>query len=94
MNNSRFGDFLHFPYPNELEVKDTNDTRMSASYLETDNGERLKTKLNGKRDDFTSPIVNFPFISTNFPATIRHGDYNSQPIRYFTPCAQYSHFLV
>ena len=41
MNNSRFDDFLHFPYPNELEVKDTNNTRMSASYLETDNGERL-----------------------------------------------------
>ena len=26
LNNSRFGDYLHFVYPNELEVKDTTDT--------------------------------------------------------------------
>jgi hypothetical protein len=44
---------------------------MSASYLdlhlEIDNGGRLKTKLYDKRDDFTSPIVTFPFISNNNP---------------------------
>ena len=26
LNNSRFGDYLHLIYPNELEVKDTTDT--------------------------------------------------------------------
>jgi hypothetical protein len=36
MNNSRFDDFLHFPYPNELEVKDTNNTRMSTDEWEVD----------------------------------------------------------
>jgi len=60
-------------YPNELEVKDTNNTQMSTSYLdlhlEIDNGGRLITKLYDKRDDITLPIINFPFISSNIPAS-------------------------
>jgi hypothetical protein len=34
LNNSRFGDFVDSIYPIELEVKDTTDTDMSASYLD------------------------------------------------------------
>jgi hypothetical protein len=52
LSNSRFGDYLlvHRIYPKEeLEVKDTTDTQMSASYLhfhlEIDNGTRLKAKI-------------------------------------------------
>jgi len=49
LNNSRFGDYLHHIYRNELEVKDTTDTQMFASYLhlhlKIDNGGRLTTKL-------------------------------------------------
>ncbi len=37
--NSRFSDYLHRIYPNELEVKDTTDTQKSASYFKIDNGE-------------------------------------------------------
>ena len=33
LNNSRFGDFVDGIYPIELEIKDTTDTDMSASYL-------------------------------------------------------------
>ena len=59
-------------YPIELEIKDTTDTVKSASYLdlhlEIDNEGRLKTKLYDKRDDFSFPIVNFPFLSSNIPA--------------------------
>ena len=82
LNNSWFGDYLHRIYPNELEVKDTTDTQRSASYLvlhiEIDNGWRLKRKLYDKRDDFTFPIVNFPFISSNIPASPAYGVYISQ----------------
>jgi len=52
-------------YHNELEIKDTTDIQMSASYLDLhlviDNRERLNTKLYDKHDDFTFPIVSFPF---------------------------------
>jgi hypothetical protein len=48
LNNSRFGDYLHRIYLNELEVKDTNDTQKHAFnlelYLEIDDGGRVKTK--------------------------------------------------
>jgi hypothetical protein len=42
-------------------------------FVEIDNGGRLKTKLYDKRDDFTFPIINFPFISSNIPAAPAYG---------------------
>jgi hypothetical protein len=32
--NSRFGDFVYRIYPIELEIKDTTDTDMYASYID------------------------------------------------------------
>jgi len=58
-------------YPNELEVQDTTDIQWSASYLDhhltIDNGGRINLKRYNKHDDFTFPMVNFPFISSNIP---------------------------
>jgi hypothetical protein len=82
LNNSRFGDYLHLIYPNELEVKDTTDPQKCVSYLEIDNAGRLIIKLYDKRDDFTFPTVNFLFISINIPASPTYGVYISQLIRY------------
>ena len=97
LNNSRFGDYLHLIYPNELEIKDTTDTTKSASYLdlhlEIDSRGRLQTKLYDKRDDFTFPIVNFPFLCSNIPAAPAYGVYISQLIRYSRACDQYHDFL-
>ena len=66
LNNSKFGDYVGRIYPIELEIKDTTDTVKSASYLdlhlEIDNEGWLKAKLYGKRDDFSFPIVNIPFL--------------------------------
>jgi hypothetical protein len=62
-------------------------------FVEIDNEGRLKTKLYDKRDDFTFPIINFPFISSNIPAAPAYGVYISQRIRYSRACAQYSDFL-
>ena len=71
-------------------IKDTADTQRSASYhgiyIEIDNGWRLKTKLYDKRDYFTFPIVNFPFISSNIPASLVYST------RYSRNCVQYSDF--
>jgi len=80
-----------------LKFKDTTDTQKSASYLdlqlEIDNRGRLKTKLLDKHNDFTFPIVYFPFISTNIPAFPVYGVYISQLIRYSRAYAQYIDFL-
>jgi hypothetical protein len=46
-----------------------------------------KNKTNNKRDDFTFPIVNFPFISRNIPASPAYGVYISQCRRYSRVCA-------
>jgi len=54
---------------------------------------KIKTKLCDKRDDFTCPIDNFPFISSNIPASAAYGIYISQLVRYSIDCAQYSDFL-
>jgi hypothetical protein len=63
-------------YPNELEVTDTTEAQKSASYLDPhlaiDNGGRLKTNYNN-RDYFIFPIVNFPFIGSNIPASPEYG---------------------
>ena len=43
-----------------------------------------------KRDDFTFPLVNFPFISSNIPAWPADGVHISQFIGYTRDCTQYS----
>ena len=97
LNNSRFVDFVDRIYPIELEIKDTTDTDRPASYLdlhlEIDSEDRLRTKLYDKRDDFNFPIVNFPFICSNNPATPAYGVYISQMVRYSRPCGSYQDFL-
>ena len=81
LNNSRLGDFIDRIYPIELEIKDTTSTDRSASYLDLHlEIDRLRTKLYDKRDDFNFPIVNFPFICSNIPATSAYGVYISQLI--------------
>ena len=86
LNNFKFGDFIDHICPIELEIKDTTDTAMSASYLdlhlEIDSQGHLRTKLYDKRNYLNYPIVNFPFICSNIPATPAYGVYISQLIRY------------
>jgi hypothetical protein len=78
-------------------AQDTIDTRKSASYfdlhMEFYNGWRIKTKLYDKRDDFSCPIGNFPFISSNIPAAPAYEFtfHNSYIILWFF--AQYIDFL-
>ena len=61
INNSKFGDFIDRIYPIELEITDTTDTVISASYidlhLELDSECRLRTKLYDKREYFSFSIV-------------------------------------
>ena len=53
---------------------------------------RLNAKLYHKRDDLTFPIVNFPFISSNIPASPASVAYISQLLRFCRAWAQYSDY--
>lgn len=97
LNNKYFCDHLHRIYPTELDIQDTTDSHNSASYLDLflkhDTNGHLTTNLYDKRDDFDFPIVNFPFLCSNIPASPAYGMYISQLIRYSRACSQYKHFL-
>jgi hypothetical protein len=53
-------------YLDELEIEDTIESDISASYLDIllniDSNGRLTTTLYDKHDDFNFAIVNFPFL--------------------------------
>ena len=78
LNNSKFSEHLEFVYPRELEIKETSETIISSSYLDLylyiDNG-KLTTRLCNKRDNFSFPLVNFPFMSSNVPSAPTYGVY-------------------
>ena len=97
LNNSRLCDFVDRIYPIEFEIKNTTDTDRSASYidlhLEIDSRGRLRRKLYDKRDDFNVPILNFPFICSNFSTAPAYGVNISQMIRYSGACCSYQDFL-
>ena len=98
INNPKFGDYIDYIYPVELEIKDTTDADHQASYLDLDlsynRDKRLLVKLYDKRDDFNFNIVNFPFLSSNIPQSPAYGVYVSQLIRYARASSAYSDFLV
>ena len=61
INNPKFGDYIDYTYPAELEIKDTTDEDHQTSYLDLDlrynRDIRLQVKLYDKRDDFNFNIV-------------------------------------
>ena len=86
----------HVIYPCELNIKDTTESSISASYLDC-----YLNIWNGydKRDDFNFPIVNFRFMSSNeynyilFPSATAYGVYVSQLVRYARACCNYEDFV-
>ena len=78
-------------------LEDSTYTARPASYLdlhlETDSDCRERTKHYDKREDFTFPIVNFPFIWNDIQAAPVCGVYTSQLIQYSRVCGSYHNIL-
>ena len=95
-NNSKFGQYIKLIYPRELEIKPTSPSEYESHYLDLtftrDGDNNLSTKLYDKKDDFSFDIVNFPFMSSNIPASPAYGVYISQLIRYARCCSHYIDF--
>ena len=81
LSNTSFSNYLHQIYPKELDIKNTTDTRNSASYLDLmlqiDQNGYLTTKLYDKRDNFNFPIVDFPFLDSNIASSLMAPSYHS-----------------
>ena len=96
LKNTKFAEYLEFIYPRELEIKETTETTASSSYLDCylyiGNG-KLAIRLYDKRDDFSFPIVNFPFLSSNIPSAPAYGVYVLQLIRYARACSNCQYFM-
>lgn len=52
----------------------------------------LHTKIYDKRDDFSFPIVNFPFLDGDVPLAPSYSVYISQLVRYGRVCSDVSDF--
>ena len=88
-NNSKFSEYLELIYPRLIEIKETSETITSSSFLDLYlyiDKRKLITKLYDKWDDFSFPIVNFPFLNSNIPSAATYGVYVSQLIRYARAC--------
>ena len=85
-------------YPAELEIKDTTESRTSASYLNLllsiGRDCQLHTSIYDKRDDFNFHTTNFPFLSSNIPSSPAYGVFISQLIRYARACSSYECFIL
>ena len=94
INNYRFAELIYSP---QLEVKETTDTALTASfldlYLEFDDNGQISTKIYYKRDDFNFNIINIPNMCSNMPASPAYGVSISQLIRYARASSNYSDFL-
>ena len=81
-----------------LEIKDTTDSNTSASYLDLllsiGRDGQLHTTIYDKRDDFNFYITNFPFLSSNIPASPAYGVFISQLIRYARLFSSYGCFIL
>ena len=77
IKNPDFENYLGQMYPAELEIKDTTDSKTSASYLDLllsiESDGHLRTSLYDKRDDFNFHITNFPFLVSIIPSLPAYG---------------------
>ena len=98
INNPDFENYLGQMYSPELEIKDTTESNISASYLDLllsiGRDGQLRTSLYDKRDDFNFHITNFPFLSSNIPSPPAYGVFISQLIRYARACSSYECFIL
>ena len=93
-----FATYTIYPYPVELEIKDTTESNTSASYpdllLSIGRDGQLHTSIYDKRDDINFNITNFPILSSYIPTSPAYGVFISQLIPYARACFSYGCFIL
>ena len=73
INSPEFDNYLGQIYPFELEIKDNEESRTHASYLDLQlliwTNYHFHKYIYDKRDDFNFHITNLPFLNTNVPSS-------------------------
>ena len=89
LNNDDFSMYIKEIYPVELTLNKANTNNDHCPFLDLDiyiiNG-KLNTKIYDKRDDFSFPIVNYPFLDGDVPLSPSYGVYISQLVRFARVC--------
>ena len=97
IDNPFFDTMFPLIYPKELVLNKTNQSNLSAPFLDLDlsiqNGQ-ISTKIYDKRDDFNFDIVNYPHLDGDVPRSTSYGVYISQLIRFATACSCVEDFNV
>ena len=97
-NQQEFENYLGQMYLVELEIKDTTESTISASYpdllLSIGRDGQLHTFIYDKRDDFNFLIKNVPFMSSNISASPAYGVFISQLLLYAWACKSYGCFIL
>ena len=79
LNNDDFSMYAKEIYPVELTLNKANTNNVHCPFLDLDiyiiNG-KLNTKIYDKRDDFSFPIVNYPFLDGDVPLSPSYGVYH------------------
>lgn len=79
--------YIHQIYPHELKLVKTNSNGNECTFLDIkmnidEEKHQISTTLYDKREEFSFPIVNFPFLSSNIHYKRSHGVFVSQLLRY------------
>ena len=95
LNNPEFSKFADEIYPKELTLTKSNKSNVHTPFLDLDitiDKGNLTTKIYDKRDDFSFPIVNFPFLDGDVPLAPSYGVYISQLVRFARVCSNVADF--
>jgi hypothetical protein len=85
----------HKIYPPELEITTDDKNDQQVHYLDLDiliANARFSYCIYDKRDKFNFPIVNFPHLSGNIPASHSYNVFLSQLVRYARGCFYFEDF--
>ena len=98
INNSDFENYLGQMYSTKLEIKDTTENNLSASYLDYSckwgRNSLLRTSLYDKLDDYNFHNTDFPSLSSNIPSSLAYAVFISKLIRYVGVRSSYECFIL